>query len=66
MLPNTSGFRYDWVAGVRSQDAEPIGTDTFQSNARRILGYKSPVKLREIAWGDLLKEYEAPPKSGGK
>jgi hypothetical protein len=65
MLPNNSGFRYDWVAGVRSQDAEPIGADTFQANARRILGYKSPVKLREIAWEALLKEYEAPPKSGG-
>lgn len=65
MLPNNSGYRYEWDAGVRSQDPEPIGADTFQANARRILGYKSPVKLHEISWDDLLKEYEAPPAGGG-
>ncbi|MFI5401562.1 MAG: hypothetical protein ACHQ1G_01400 [Planctomycetota bacterium] len=65
MLPNNNGYKYDWVAGVRSQEAESIGADTFHSNARRILGYKSPVKLHEIAWKDLLKEYEAPPADAG-
>lgn len=69
MLPNNSGYRYDWVAGVRSKDAAPIGADTYQANARRILGYGSPVKLHEIAWEELLKEYEPPPppaSGGGK
>ncbi len=65
MLPNNNGFRYEWVAGVRSQEPEPIGADTFQSNARRILGYKSPVKLHEISWEDLRKEYEPAPAAGG-
>lgn len=65
MTTNNRGYKYDWVAGERSKDAEFIGADTFQANARRILEYKSPVKLREIAWKDLLKEYEAPPKGGG-
>ncbi len=65
MLPNNSGYRYEWIAGERSKDPQPIGADTFQANARRILGYESPVNLREISWDDLLKEYEAPPKGGG-
>jgi len=65
MTPNNNGYRYEWVAGVRSKNATPIGADTFQSNARRILGYKSPVKLREISIDELLKEYEAPPKGDG-
>ncbi len=65
MTPNNNGYRYEWLAGVRSKDATPIGADTFQSNARRILGHKTPVKLREISLDDLLKEYEAPPKGDG-
>jgi hypothetical protein len=69
MLPNNSGYKYDWSAGERSTSARPIGADTFEANARRILGYKSPVTLREIAWETLLKEYEpppAPPTGGAK
>jgi hypothetical protein len=63
MLPNNSGYKYSWVAGERSKNADFIGADTFQANARRILDYRSVVKLREIAWEDLMKEYEpkAPP-----
>jgi len=64
MLPNNQGFKYEWVAGVRSKDAEFVGADTYQANARKILGYGSPVTLHEIAWEDLLKETEAP-KGGG-
>ncbi len=65
MTPNNNGYKYDWVAGVRSTEATPIGADTFQSNARRILGHKTPVTLREISLDALLKEYEAPQKAGG-
>jgi hypothetical protein len=64
MTPNNRGYRYDWVAGVRSETPEFIGADTFQANARKILGYDRPVTLQEIAWEDLLKEYETP--AGGK
>lgn len=64
MLPNNQGYRYVWVAGVRSKDAEFVGADTFQANARKILGYGSTVRLHQIAWEDLLKESEAS-KGGG-
>jgi hypothetical protein len=64
MLPNNQGYRYVWVAGVRSKDAEFIGADTFQANARKILDYASPVRLQQIAWEELLKESEAS-KGGG-
>lgn len=66
MTPNNRGYRYDWVAGVRSENAEFIGADTFQANARKILGYGRPVTLNEIAWEDLLKEFEAPAGGGKK
>jgi hypothetical protein len=66
MTQNNRGYRYDWVAGVRSETPEFIGADTFQANARKILGYGSPVKLVEIAWEDLLKEFEAPAGGGKK
>jgi len=59
MLPNNAGFKYEWVAGQRAKDATFIGADTYQANARRILGYDRAVKLREIAWEDLLKEHGA-------
>jgi hypothetical protein len=66
MTPNNRGYKYDWVAGVRSESPEFIGADTFQANARKILGYGSPVTLTEIAWEDLLKEFEAPAGGGKK
>jgi hypothetical protein len=66
MTANNRGYRYDWVAGVRSESAEFIGADTFQANARKILGYGRPVVLNEIAWEDLLKEYQAPADGGKK
>lgn len=65
MLSNNRGYKYDWIGGERSRDAEFIGADTFQANARRILEYGSPVKLNEIAWEDLMKEYQAPAAAGG-
>jgi hypothetical protein len=61
MLANNSGYKYDWVAGERSKNAEFIGADRFEANARRILEYRKMVTLNEIAWTDLMKEYEAPP-----
>ena len=66
MLPNNRGYKYDWLAGERSKEAEFIGADTFQANARRILEYKSPVVLHEIAWEALLKEYQAPAGGGSE
>lgn len=67
MTQNNRGYRYDWVAGVRSTDAEFIGADTFQANARKILGYGRPVTLHEVAWEDLLKEFQKPaPADSGK
>jgi hypothetical protein len=67
MTTNNQGYKYDWIAGERTETPESIGADTYRANARRILGYKSPVKLREISWEDLLKEYEAPAApAGGK
>lgn len=65
MLPNNNGYRYDWVGGQRSEEPQFLGADTFQANSRKILGYGSPVTLREIAWEELRKEVEAP-KDGGK
>jgi len=65
MTSNNNGYKYDWVAGKRSEKPDFIGADTFQANARRILDYGSPVKLVEISWDDLLKEFDAP-KGGGK
>jgi hypothetical protein len=58
MLPNNNAYKYEWVAGQRSQKPSFIGADTYQANARKILEYGSPVTLKEIAWEDLLKEYE--------
>lgn len=63
MLPNNAGYKYEWVAGQRAKEATFIGADTYQANARRILGYTRTVKLREIAWEDLLKEHGATPVS---
>lgn len=65
MLPNNQGYRYEWVGGVRSKDAEFVGADTYQANARRILGHGSPVTLREISLEDLLKESRAKPQTTG-
>ena len=65
MLPNNQGYKYDWIGGERSRNAEFIGAETFQANARRILDYGSPVKLHEIAWEDLLKEQQPPAPAGG-
>jgi len=61
---NNRGYRYEWVAGVRSQSPEFIGADTYQANARKIIGYSRTVTLKEIPWEDLLKQYETP--EGGK
>jgi hypothetical protein len=63
MLPNNSGYKYEWVAGQRSKDPQFIGADTYQANARKILDHGSPVVLREIEWEELLKEYEGTKKA---
>ncbi|HEX5138711.1 MAG TPA: hypothetical protein VFY93_17195 [Planctomycetota bacterium] len=66
MTSNNRGYRYEWVAGVRSEEPEFIGADTYQANARRILGYDHAVTLKEIPWEALLKQYEAPAGGGKK
>jgi hypothetical protein len=58
MLPNNSGYKYEWVGGQRSKEPRFLGADTYQANARKILDYRRPVTLHEIAWEELLKEYE--------
>jgi hypothetical protein len=68
ILANNNGYKYEWLAGRRSKEPVFIGADTYQANARRILDHGSPVTLREIAWEDLLEEYETEkaPAGGAK
>jgi hypothetical protein len=58
MLPNNDGYKYQWVAGKRTDDPIKLGADTYEANARRILDHKTPVVFQEISLEKLLKEYE--------
>ena len=58
-LPNGSAYRFDYVAGRRSETPENLGADVYSASARRVLGYGRPVRLEAITLNALLAEQMA-------